>query len=133
MMRKRVAANRLREVVPQLQSADLARIFPEFEIETRQPGEVVIREGAEAHRFYIVQAGEAVVAKALPDAGSQELARLPAGRYFGETGLLNRAPRNATIRCLEPMDLLSIEKGDFTARRRAERAHRRGHERFWAF
>lgn len=115
MMRKRVAANRMREAVPRLEPAGLARVFPEFETEIRQPGETVIREGTDAGRFYIVLAGEAVVTKALPDGGSRELARLPAGRYFGETGLLNRSPRNATVSISEaaPATLLSTGRDSF--------------------
>lgn len=115
MMRQRVAANRMREALPKLQPADVARILPEFETQTRQPGETVIREGAEADRFYILLAGEAVVAKTHTDGSSRELARLPAGRYFGETGLLNRAPRNATVSISDagPATLLSTGRDSF--------------------
>jgi len=58
---------------------------------------------------------KAVVTKALPAGRSQELARLPAGGYFGETGLLNRSPRNATVAISEagPATLLSTGRDSF--------------------
>jgi CRP-like cAMP-binding protein len=40
------------------------------------------------------------------------LAELGAGEYFGEMALLTRTTRNATVRCLEPMNTLSIPKRD---------------------
>ena len=42
------------------------------------------------------------------------LARLGAGEYVGEMALLNQATRNATVRCLEPLDVLSIHKREFS-------------------
>ncbi len=115
MMRKRTAANRMLEVIPKLQPPDIGRIMPEFRTEQLQAGETVIRAGDEADRFFIILEGEGVVSRELSDGTSQELARLQAGRYFGEIGLLNRCPRNATVTISDagPATLLSTDRDSF--------------------
>lgn len=61
-------------------------------------GEVLIRQGDPADAFYLILSGEVAVYRK-NDAGSEgALARLRAGEYFGETGLLTQSPRNATVR-----------------------------------
>ncbi len=79
-----------------------------------EPGQTVFEQGDLGDRVYIIVNGVAEVVR--DDNGTEEkLATLAAGQYFGEMALLNRAARNATVRCVEPMDVLSIEKGDFNA------------------
>jgi len=41
------------------------------------------------------------------------LATLGPGDCFGEMALLGSAPRNASVRCAEPMNVLSIPKREF--------------------
>ena len=36
-----------------------------------------------------------------------------AGAYFGETALLSDAPRNATVKALTSLDVLTIAREDF--------------------
>lgn len=79
-----------------------------------EPGQCVFEQGDLGDRVYIIVKGKAEVVRRT-DAGEQQLATLAPGQYFGEMALLNRAARNATVRCVEAMDVLSIEKGDFTA------------------
>lgn len=40
---------------------------------------------------------------------------LSTGDYFGETALLSHAPRNATVRCLGPVEVLRLSREDFEA------------------
>ncbi|MCC6909459.1 MAG: FAD-dependent oxidoreductase [Phycisphaerales bacterium] len=79
-----------------------------------EPGQAVFEQGDLGDRVYIIIRGRADVERRDEQSGqAQVLASLEAGHYFGEMALLNRAPRNATVRCVEPMDVLSIEKGEF--------------------
>lgn len=81
-----------------------------------EPGQVVFEQGDLGERVYIIIRGEAVVERRDDAKGAIEpIAQLAAGQYFGEMALLNRAPRNATVRCTEAMDVLSIEKGEFSS------------------
>lgn len=79
-----------------------------------EPGQDVFREGDLGDRIYIIVRGEADVVKNV--AGEHHtVARLRAGECFGEMALLNESRRSATIRCVEPMDALSLPKREFTA------------------
>jgi len=80
-----------------------------------EPGQAVFEQGDLGDRVYIIIKGVAVVVRRDDNQGESVVATLNAGQYFGEMALLNRAPRNATVRCTEAMDVLSIEKGDFNA------------------
>src|SRR6266498_734745 len=78
-----------------------------------EPGEEVFHQGDLGDRIYIIASGQAEVAR--EENGSETLlARLGPGEYFGEMALLNRTTRNATVRCLEPLDVLSIHKREFS-------------------
>src|SRR6201988_2515317 len=79
-----------------------------------EPGQDVFREGDIGDRLYIITQGKAdVIRKNGED--DVHLAQLGAGEYFGEMALLNQTTRNATVRCVEALDVLSIPKRDFSA------------------
>ncbi|MCE9592123.1 MAG: FAD-dependent oxidoreductase [Planctomycetes bacterium] len=81
-----------------------------------EPGQFVFEQGDLGDRVYIIMKGKAEVLIKTGDNGeAKKVAEIGPGQYFGEMALLHRRPRSATIRCTEPMDLMSIEKGDFTA------------------
>jgi MFS family permease len=68
------------------------------------PGVDVVVQGAPAHAFYAVAAGQVVVHR-----DGQALAHLGPGDSFGERGLLDRAPRNATVTTEMDTTLLRVE------------------------
>lgn len=77
-----------------------------------EPGEVVFHEGDLGDRIYFVVAGRAEVVRG--HAGVELiLAELGAGEYFGEMALVENTTRNATVRCVEPLDLISLPKREF--------------------
>ena len=77
-----------------------------------EPGQEIFRAGDLGDRIYIIARGEAEV---LHSDNGQEivLAQLGAGEYFGEMALLNHTTRNASVRCLTAMDVLSLPKSEF--------------------
>ena len=83
-------------VVEQLASAS--------EICPLPPGVDVVVQGAPAHAFYAVMEGRVVVRR-----DGAEVAWLGPGDHFGERGLLDSAPRNATVATVEPSTLLRLE------------------------
>lgn len=81
-----------------------------------EPGQTVFNEGELGDRVYILLAGRAEVVRRRSTGTSiadQILATLGPGECFGEMALLESAPRNATVRCLEAMTVLSIPKREF--------------------
>jgi NADH dehydrogenase len=78
-----------------------------------EPGEDVFHQGDLGDRIYIIAAGKAAVVREA-EGSEVVLAQLGSGEYFGEMALLNKTTRNATVRCLEPLDVLSIPKREFS-------------------
>jgi NADH dehydrogenase len=77
-----------------------------------EAGQTVFREGELGDRVYILLSGRASVLRG-SNGAEQALATLGPGEVFGEMALLDGAPRNATVQCLEPMTVLSIPKREF--------------------
>jgi MFS family permease len=78
-------------------------------------GDVVIRQGDPADRFYIVESGTFVVTQAAPDGIERELRRLGPDAVFGELGLLTEAPRSASVRATMDGRLLALDGPGFAA------------------
>jgi NADH dehydrogenase len=77
-----------------------------------EPGEAVFHQGDLGDRIYIIVAGRARVVR--EHAGAELiLAELGAGEYFGEMALVENTTRNATVRCVEPLDVISLPKREF--------------------
>jgi small-conductance mechanosensitive channel/CRP-like cAMP-binding protein len=71
-------------------------------------GDVVVYEGESGQSMFVVVRGEAVVFT-----GTQEIARIGAGGFFGEMSLLTGAPRNASVRVAVDSELLEITADAF--------------------
>jgi NADH dehydrogenase len=77
-----------------------------------EPGEYVFREGDLGDRLYIILKGQADVLRAGPQ-GEHAVAHLGAGQTFGEMALLHQTTRNASVRCAQSLDMLSLPKQEF--------------------
>lgn len=98
-------------------SADqLAQLRPHFRELRRGKGEVVVEEGDSTNDLFIIVAGSAEVSKRVPGSNSrQRLTELHAGESFGEIALLDRMPRSASIRTLEPTLIWALSVDDVRA------------------
>jgi CRP-like cAMP-binding protein/cytochrome P450 len=97
LLRKRVAITRLRQAAPSLTAKAAADRLPEFGSRVYQPGQTIITRGDAAEEFFVLVDGEVDVSR--PDTSGVDavVARLGPGDYFGEIGLLQGTPRNATV------------------------------------
>jgi uncharacterized protein YhbP (UPF0306 family) len=91
--------------------------LPSFETETIsanlqeirvQPGEVIVRAGAPADKFFIVAEGEVEVTGAT--GGS---ARHGQGVFFGEVAIMRDAARSATVTAVTDTRLLAMDRDTF--------------------
>src|SRR5256885_7224806 len=101
---------------------DLERAFPsepkevvaqtasKAELVVFAPGDVVLKEGDAADRFYMVIKREAEASHREPDGSEVVLNRFGPGEYFGESGLLNDAPRTATVRARTSLELMALDR-----------------------
>jgi len=67
-------------------------------------GATAVVEGKSGVGFFTILEGTAIVT-----VGDEEVRRLGPGDYFGERGLLDNAPRNATVTTAEPSTLLRLD------------------------
>jgi MFS family permease len=84
----------------------LARALVRVEVAAE---DVIIREGDESDRFYVIESGNVRVT-----AADGRLLRVEGpGDYFGEIGLLRDVPRTATITAAEDSVLLALPREEF--------------------
>lgn len=77
-----------------------------------EAGEYVFHEGDIGDYLYIIAKGSVEVLKE-KEGKEVRISTLIAGQYFGEMALLHQNKRSASIRCLEPLDVVAVRKGDF--------------------
>lgn len=73
-------------------------------------GNLVLREGEESDRFFVIESGLVEVTQA-----GAVLRREGPGEFFGEIGLLRDVARTATITAIEDTVLLALGRDDFLA------------------
>jgi CRP-like cAMP-binding protein len=75
---------------------------------------VVLKEGERADCFYVVITGDAVVRRK-SGRSTKKVASLGPGGHFGELGLLDPAPANATVETVGASTLAAIDARVFRA------------------
>ena len=95
--RERALDNHLRNVpmLSNLPDDAIAELREAAELVSHEAGATIFAEGDESDALYIIRLGQVRVSKAFPG-GDRRLAYLTRGDFFGETGLLRNAPRNAS-------------------------------------
>jgi CRP-like cAMP-binding protein len=95
--------------------------LPQEEVETVEAqlrtlevpeGDVIVRQGAPADKFFIVVDGEVEVVRDA-EGKTRRLATLGRGQFFGEIAILRDAPRVATVRATSPTTLFAMERDVF--------------------
>lgn len=76
-------------------------------------GEVLTRQGAEAHWLYLILKGEVSVHVRSDEGLEKEVARLGSGDFFGEMSLMTGAPRSATVVAVSPVECYRLDKDAF--------------------
>jgi NADH:ubiquinone reductase (H+-translocating) len=79
-----------------------------------EPGEAIVTQGEIGDRFYVIAQGRVEVVREHEGVATR-LATLGPGEHFGEVALMKDLPRNASVKALEPTDVLAIGRGDFAA------------------
>jgi small-conductance mechanosensitive channel/CRP-like cAMP-binding protein len=125
-----VERDRLRqeqEVSRRLNALELARVelFREMNQEERRKlaerlrfapfmqGELLTRQGAEAHWLYIITKGSAEVIVSTDAGVRKRVSILKAGDFFGEMSLLTGEPRSASLKALEDCECYLLDRQAF--------------------
>lgn len=77
--------------------------------------EIIFDQGDRGDRLYIIVDGEVEVVKKEPGRGEVVLARLGPGECFGEMALVSDLPRMAAARSRTGVNLLTVDRGAFSA------------------
>jgi ABC-type lipoprotein export system ATPase subunit len=79
---------------------------------TLTPAQLLIAEGRDNDKFYIVSKGTVEVVLPRPNQSDVVILQLGAGKYFGEISFLHNSKTNASIRASEsgPVEVLSIRR-----------------------
>lgn len=79
---------------------------------TADEGEVIVRQGAPADKFFVVVDGEVEVVRG-GDGGEERLATLGPGSFFGEVAIVTGRSRTASVRATKASQLLSMDGDTF--------------------
>lgn len=96
----------------QLSEEDLARIAEATHPVSFGTGDTIVEIGDPGRSLYILTSGTVQVLYPARSADF-ELARLGPGDFFGEMALLNDKPRSATVRAVDDVEALVLDKDDF--------------------
>lgn len=90
-----------------LAAAAMARLYA--------PGETIVSQGDASTDLFIIDRGEVVVELPREDRSAREIARLGAGKFFGEMALMTGEERKATVRATTECELLVVSHEAFHA------------------
>ena len=101
------------QTFPRLSKAALASASSRLETVRFRAGDVVIRQGDEPDRFYIIADGEVDVVRHTAAGADVHLATLRPGEVFGEIGILEETRRTADVRARSDVEVLALDWRDF--------------------
>jgi putative ABC transport system ATP-binding protein len=86
----------------------LTKVAEKMTKETFKPGAIIIRQGDEGDKFYLIRHGSVDV---LIDGAAPKV--MNEGDFFGEKALITGQPRSATIRARETVEAYTLDKPSF--------------------
>ncbi|HEY3060070.1 MAG TPA: cyclic nucleotide-binding domain-containing protein [Chloroflexota bacterium] len=92
----------------QLAPDAVQRLVRDMRPQSVAAGEVVIREGDAAERFYVIRSGRVEVLE-----GTRRVRTMETGECFGEVGLMAERRRTATVRAITETELLTLDRPAF--------------------
>jgi voltage-gated potassium channel len=96
-----------------LTAGDIAHIMQLLQARQIDRGEIVFRRGEPAHAMYFIAEGEVEIELG-PDQKSRKI-RLGTGHFFGESSVLKKLERSATVRAVARTRLLVLDAHDLRA------------------
>lgn len=85
-----------------------ARLVDASTVTARSPGEVLFAEGDAPDDIYLVLSGSVGLYKESRPGERERLAKVPAGEYFGEMGVIDGLPRSATAVVESPSTIARV-------------------------
>lgn len=99
-----------RGATPDLSELSTLDVVRKLEPRNYASGDVILKQGDPSDEMYIVSTGAVRVVRDDEYGARIHVADLHPGAFFGEIGLLNRAPRSATVEAITPVSVLVIDR-----------------------
>lgn len=99
-------------VFSDLPTQQIDSIASELQTVKVEEGEIIVRQGGPADKFFIIVDG-AVDVEQQDDAGFRKLSSLGRGHFFGEVAIMRGTPRAATVRATAPTTLIAMDRDIF--------------------
>jgi len=109
-LRQRVEVLSQVSLLSHLDSGALRQLAAHSRVEQWSEGALVVKEGDEGDRFFVLLEGRAVVS-----AGSRAVSELLPGDQFGEIALLHGVPRRADVTVTSPSTTMSLPREAFVS------------------
>jgi CRP-like cAMP-binding protein len=119
---RRTLSESLAQALPRLTTEQIAKVSPNFGRAGYAPGETILRQNDPPERFYILLSGSVEVSHLDTHGQDHVIDTHGPGHTFGEIGLLKDVPRTATVRAVDRVEVLTLERDDFLALVHASRA-----------
>jgi CRP-like cAMP-binding protein len=115
LLRRRVLATNLAVALPALTLDQVNEAAARFELLSYPAGAVIVSQGDPADLFFIIVRGRVEVTNRHPSGEEIAIGGLEAGDFFGEAGLLQGRPRNATVRASSggEVQVMALRREDF--------------------
>ena len=98
-------------VFSDLPTQNVDSVVASLQVVEAKEGDVIVRQGGPADKFFIVADGEVEVAR--EENGSQNVATLGRGQFFGEVSIMRDTPREATVKATKPTTLFAMDRDTF--------------------
>lgn len=108
------------ELVRHLGEHAQARLLHRFERRTFRPGDELVTEGAPTDALHLLAAGRVRVEVADEHGSRVRVADMFPGTAFGELGLIEQAPRSASVRAVDPVVTWELTRDQLMEVRRVD-------------
>jgi uncharacterized protein YhbP (UPF0306 family) len=95
-----------------LPPVDTEEILASLQTMSASQGEVIVRAGGPADKFFVILEGEVEIVHP-DDSGGPAVTKLGQGSFFGEMAIIRDTPRTATVKALTDVKLLALERDMF--------------------
>ena len=100
----------LQSALGPLSQEDLDELSEDVVVSNHQAESIICHEGDVEYILYIIQEGSVAFTKRMENGGDQLLGFKGSGDFFGELGVLDHAPRAATVHATTDCTLIEIHE-----------------------
>jgi CRP-like cAMP-binding protein len=113
MTTSRTASKIVQRAFPGISSTEVSTLVANSQLREYPAGVVLCHENALEETFYLILEGEVEVSKLVNEREERVITKFGPGEYFGEMGLVQKAPRAATVKAITPLRVLEMDKDAF--------------------